>query len=234
MYHATRKCGVLTDFDFAWLMRIPGTDRDLTGIIPFMALELLCDGYWKGNITRRYHHELEAFIWMLPFVFLAYDNGNFQPKTPFIKDWMTSDLNTCRQKKTDFAIFQLTDALVLVEAAFRDYKQLMLDACRMVRFLFFKRRYKAEVLEAEDLSYQEGLPNYANVSPPALFIEHCTTMWEEFLVVLLKQGIDTTRLRKHRPDFEPALNQPLFEEMKGIHHSAQRMRFSNVFSIVQC
>ena len=89
MYHATRKCGVLTDFDFAWLMRIPGTDRDLTGIIPFMALELLQDQYWKGDITRCYHHELEAFVWMLPFVFLAYDNGQFDRKAPFVVDWMS-------------------------------------------------------------------------------------------------------------------------------------------------
>ncbi|KJA25249.1 hypothetical protein HYPSUDRAFT_37739, partial [Hypholoma sublateritium FD-334 SS-4] len=92
MYHPGRKCGVLTDFDLsviAWLNRVPGTDR--TGTIPFMALDLLRDAYWAGSITRHYHHELESFIWILPIVFLACDNGKFNPKTPFIKDWITSD-----------------------------------------------------------------------------------------------------------------------------------------------
>ena len=227
MYHPTRKCGVLTDFDltvFAWLTRIPGTDR--TGALPFMALELLDDEYWKGNITRRYHHELEAFIWMLPFVFLAYDDGKFDRKAPFVVDWMTSDHNTCRDKKVGFAFVQLNKAKNMIKAAFKDYEDFMRDACRMVRLLFLKRD-EEEDLAAEDLSYQQGLPNYANVSPPALFIEHCVAMWEEFLAVLLKQGIDTTRLRKHRPVFEPALNQDLFDEMKGIHHSNRRMCSAN-------
>ncbi len=42
---------------------------------PLHGLDLLFKKYWEGRVTRRYHHELEAFIWMLPFVFLAYDNG---------------------------------------------------------------------------------------------------------------------------------------------------------------
>ncbi len=229
MYHPIRKCGVLTDFDltvFAWLTRVPGTDR--TGTIPFMALELLQDRYWTGNITRRYHHELEAFMWMLPFVFLAYDDGKFDRKAPFVLYWMTSDHNTCREKKVDFAVVQSVEASTLVKAAFKDYKNLMRDACSVVPLLFMGRRNEAGALSAEDLRYQEGLPNYANVSPPALFIKHCAVMWEEFLSVLLKSGIDTTRLRKHRPVFEPALNQDLFDEMKGIHHSNRRMRSANM------
>ena len=103
MYHPIRKCGVLTDFDLsiiAWRERVLGTDR--TGTIPFMALELLCPEYWEGKITRQYYHELEAFIWMLPFVFLAYDNGKLDPNNRFIKSWMTSDYITCGEKKLAF------------------------------------------------------------------------------------------------------------------------------------
>ncbi|KJA25232.1 hypothetical protein HYPSUDRAFT_120560, partial [Hypholoma sublateritium FD-334 SS-4] len=53
--------------------RVSGTAR--IGTIPFMALDLLVDRHWKGQSTRYYHHELESFVWMLPFVFLAYENG---------------------------------------------------------------------------------------------------------------------------------------------------------------
>ena len=103
MYHPIRKCGVLTDFDLsiiAWRTRVLGTDR--TGTIPFMALELLRKAYWDGKVIRRYHPELEAFIWMLPFVFLAYDNGELDPKNRFIKYWITSDQLTCRKEKFFF------------------------------------------------------------------------------------------------------------------------------------
>ena len=138
MYHATRKCGVLTDFDCASLTRLPGTDR--TGTIPFMDLELLRDQYWKGNITRRYHHDLEAFICMLLFVFLAYDDEKFDPHASSVKDWMTSGHNTCRESKSDFINFNsnIILALQFVQDAFKNYKLLMFSTCHMVRHLLWK------------------------------------------------------------------------------------------------
>ncbi len=78
-----------------WLACVPrGIVR--TGTIPFMAMELLKNHYWEGNTTWHYYHELEALIWVLPFVFLAYDNGKFDPRTRFIEDWMTSNYDACR------------------------------------------------------------------------------------------------------------------------------------------
>ncbi|KJA28917.1 hypothetical protein HYPSUDRAFT_100472, partial [Hypholoma sublateritium FD-334 SS-4] len=73
MYHPIRQCGVLMDFDLAaiqWLPLVPGTDK--TGTIPYMALNLLCQEYWNGGVMRYYHHELEAFIWILVFVFFCF------------------------------------------------------------------------------------------------------------------------------------------------------------------
>ena len=102
-YHPIRKYGVLTDFDLpamSWRTRVAGSNR--TGTIPFMALDLLFGEYGEDKVTRHYHHELEAFIWMLPFVFLAYDNGELDPKNRFIKYWITSDQLTCRKEKFFF------------------------------------------------------------------------------------------------------------------------------------
>ncbi|KAF8881281.1 hypothetical protein CPB84DRAFT_1687298, partial [Gymnopilus junonius] len=69
MYDEETGCGVLTDFDLSllqWEPRVFGTDR--TGTIPFMALHLLQKGYWTGHEERYYHHELESFVWILPYV----------------------------------------------------------------------------------------------------------------------------------------------------------------------
>ncbi|KAF8182310.1 hypothetical protein BJ912DRAFT_928663 [Pholiota molesta] len=96
MYDEEKKCGVLTDFDLSllqWEPRIPGTDR--TGTVPFMAIELLSKDYWEGRIKRYYHHELESFIWILPYVFLTYIN-KVRKTNALIDDWRTSDYTYSR------------------------------------------------------------------------------------------------------------------------------------------
>ena len=219
MYHPTRKCGVLTDFDLSvkvWLTRVPRSDR--IGTIPFMAIELLNDHYWKDNTTCHYYHELEAFIWMLPFVFLAYDNGTFDPQTRFIEDWMTSDYNACCKKKVYFSFSELATASTLVRPAFKEYKLLMIHACIMLCRLYFVRQDQEEDRVMDKLSHPERPPT---VFPQALYIEHYASMWDEFIAVLLKSNIDTTGLRKHRPLFDPAQSQGLFQEMKAIYDSCR-------------
>ena len=219
MYHPTRKCGVLTDFDLptvAWLARVPGSIR--TGTIPFMAMELLEDRYWKNNTTRHYYHELEALIWVLPFVFLAYDNGKFNPRTRFIEDWMTSDYEACSGKKFSFACERLATALALVKPAFKDHRFLMIHTCIMIRNLYIARLDR----ELEDDQVLDDLNHTArpqNVSPPTFYILQSASMWDEFVIILSKSGIDTTMLGKHRPVFDPAQTQDLFQEMKAIHDS---------------
>jgi hypothetical protein len=102
MYDSELECGVLTDFDSSilqWEPRIIGTDR--TGTIPFMAIDILTDGYWQG-LTKRYHrHELESFFWILVFVCLLYQGGK-RYANEYADSWMTSDYRKCREKKADF------------------------------------------------------------------------------------------------------------------------------------
>ncbi|KJA25248.1 hypothetical protein HYPSUDRAFT_37738 [Hypholoma sublateritium FD-334 SS-4] len=214
-YHPTRKCGVLTDFDLSavpWLERAPGTNR--AGTIPFMALELLRDEYWEGNIARRYHHELESFIWILPVVFLAYNDGKFDPKTQFIKDWITSDHNTCRLHKLDFMANKL--AMAVPKAAFKDYRNMMGNACYLVHDLHVAR-------QRQDDSDLQGYLNDGGISLRALYIEQSDAMYDGFVNVLSKLSIDTTALKKQKPVFDPARNQDLFKEIQAIHKSFPRM-----------
>ena len=107
MYDSTRKCGVLTDFDLSILQWEPGIiGTDHTGTIPFMAIDILTQEYWRGE-TRWYHcHELESFFWILVSVFMLYKDGQRHPNE-YIDSWITSDYNKCREKKADFLSSQI-------------------------------------------------------------------------------------------------------------------------------
>ena len=57
-----------------------------------------------------------------------------------------------------------------------------------------------------------------------MLLDHSVAMWDAFLEVLLQSGIDTNRLRKHRPVFESSQKQELFKEMKDMHDFARGVR----------
>ena len=125
MYNEDLHCGVLSDFDLSISRRhprVPGTDR--TGTIPFMALELLTDEYWNGEIERKYRHEMEAFIWVLPFVFLRYQNGESQQGTP-VDPWMTANYHACFNEKNGFRnVVTLRKMERLCQSDFKDHWEL--------------------------------------------------------------------------------------------------------------
>lgn len=103
MYNPRDRRGVLVDYDlsiFQHLPRVPRTYR--TGTIPFMTIDLLRDKYWDGDAERLFAHELEAFIWILPFVSLRYQDQKAQKNTP-VDRWITSDHNACRKAKWSWA-----------------------------------------------------------------------------------------------------------------------------------
>jgi hypothetical protein len=103
MYHEDLKCGVLVDYDLSISQRQPLVSRvdRRTQIIPFMAVELLNDEHRNGRIDREYQHELEAFIWMLLFVFLRYQEGKPQ-RGSLVDPWMTSTYHICAEQKNWF------------------------------------------------------------------------------------------------------------------------------------
>lgn len=104
-YDEEQKCGVLHNHDLSIspgiLQHVPGTPAGRTGTIPFMAIDLLTDAYWNGEIERLYRHELETFLWILPFIFMRYQNGQAQ-QTTSVDGWMTSDYVKCAMEKLFF------------------------------------------------------------------------------------------------------------------------------------
>ena len=119
MYSTEHECGVLGDYDLAIFLdrpRVRGTDR--TGTTTFMAIKLLNKKYWDGLIKRQYHHELEAFIWVLPFVFLRYQDRIAVPYT-VVEEWMTSNYETCHEKKSSF-LLNLNEVENRVQLDFKD------------------------------------------------------------------------------------------------------------------
>ncbi len=140
--------------------------------------------------------------------FLAYDHGKLDPNNQIIKYWITSDYVACRKSKSDFISDsdELRNSVSLVGSAFADYGMLMYDACYMVK----EQRHK-RAQEAHEVFVQGAVPKGVG--------EHSAAMWDQFIPILSKRGLDTTRLQKHRPIFDRAQCQDLFDEMKVIYNS---------------
>ncbi|KAF4565651.1 hypothetical protein EYR40_002280 [Pleurotus pulmonarius] len=128
MCHPETHRGVLTDFDLSilqWEERVPSCDW--MGTIPFMALELLNDDYWSGDIARYYHHEMEAFVWCLPFMCLGGFAGNSK-RHKIITAWVTATPSECHEKKTSF-LDTLRKYASHVPPSFATCYQLAMELC---------------------------------------------------------------------------------------------------------
>ena len=52
-----------------------------------------------GRVERQYYHDLEGFIWILPWVFLQFEGPRRTNRQ--LADWETSDFEACRKQKSD-------------------------------------------------------------------------------------------------------------------------------------
>ena len=52
-----------------------------------------------GRVERQYYHDLEGFIWILPWVFLKFEGPRRTNRQ--LADWETSDFEACRKQKGD-------------------------------------------------------------------------------------------------------------------------------------
>jgi Fungal protein kinase len=92
---ANNDAGVLNDFDLAHVRgnrRPSGTER--TGTMPFLALDLLTEDAWAGNVERLYRHECESFAWVLLWICARYDNGA-EIEDPPLNKFITSGFRQC-------------------------------------------------------------------------------------------------------------------------------------------
>jgi hypothetical protein len=99
-----KKRGILNDFDLASVMA-PGAESPSkvghrrTGTLVFMALELLDS--LDGEIPRRYHHELESFVWVLLWAGLSHQKDK-KICHGHILEWVDLDPDDVYKEKSAF------------------------------------------------------------------------------------------------------------------------------------
>ncbi|KAJ8507767.1 hypothetical protein ONZ45_g9880 [Pleurotus djamor] len=225
MYHPVTHRGVLTDFDLSilqWEDRVVGCDR--TGTVPFMALALLKDEYWNGGIQRYYHHEMEAFIWCLPFVCL----GGFaagSERHEVITEWVAADATQCRRLKLDFAAHSFKYKAP-VSPKFAACYDLAILLCRAASNFYTDSSFYSANLE--DLRQEGELPEFYGEGP--IPVAMSLDLWARFLAALKKAGwrkkgpstLDDAfilplieRLEKHKPSFD-SMDETMKSQLKDL------------------
>jgi hypothetical protein len=135
--------GVLNDYDLAHIRGRPrpsGTER--TGIIPFMALDLLTEEAWDGKVARLYRHDCESFAWVLLWICCRYDNGEEIPNPPLSR-LMVHDHEQCFLEK-----HTILSKLVDIEAT-PSYKKFWKASQKLISVIVSQRmqREVAKLLE---------------------------------------------------------------------------------------
>lgn len=93
--------GFFIDWELATIFRQSCHDRSsCPETVPYMAMYLLNTDYWT-SIQRQYRHDLEGFLWILPYIFLQYNNGNLVENPP-LKSWSMGNYHSCRHVKVGF------------------------------------------------------------------------------------------------------------------------------------
>jgi len=101
--------GVLINFDSASGQGGPADDNnEVTGTIPFMALDLLAGHSPDGK--HLYQHDAESFIWVLAWVCLQYEDGKPRSDDQRPVDcWLKEDAFGCVNTKISFLVFDTHD-----------------------------------------------------------------------------------------------------------------------------
>ncbi|KAH7920054.1 hypothetical protein BV22DRAFT_828358 [Leucogyrophana mollusca] len=93
--------GVLHDFDLSTTEGRQCNER--TGMIPFMAIELLRQSAIYGHKTHEYYHEAESLIWVFAWLTLHYEHGTRRPRQHRpLEALLTLQAVECSDKKIVF------------------------------------------------------------------------------------------------------------------------------------
>ncbi|KAG1860291.1 hypothetical protein DFJ58DRAFT_874529 [Suillus subalutaceus] len=93
--------GVINDWDLSSPENGSG-GHGRTGMIPFMAMDLLTKKAIKGEAEHMYQHIAESFIWVLIWVCLQYEDGKLLSKDRLLDCWLTGDAFSCQEIKRSF------------------------------------------------------------------------------------------------------------------------------------
>ena len=94
--------GVLNDWDIAVDASVPSihAEQALSGILPFLAIDLLKEEGIGGKVAHLYRHDHESLTWILTWVCYCYTDGNYDPGNPL--SLRRTDHQTCITQKTAF------------------------------------------------------------------------------------------------------------------------------------
>jgi hypothetical protein len=88
--------GTLSDYDLSSRRGVPSDNKQRTGTLPFMAIELLSA---SGPIVHKYEHDVESFYWVLLYAILCAKDG-FQ-ECP-MRDWGNLEMEALSKEKNHY------------------------------------------------------------------------------------------------------------------------------------
>ena len=101
--------GVLNDYDLATWDKIPTTNNDRTGTMPFLALNMLramLSNRPEERIPRLYRHDAESFTWVLVYITVVsveYNNLTVKISRPrLLNPWFKEDVDGHLTSKRSF------------------------------------------------------------------------------------------------------------------------------------
>ena len=160
MYDKLHDRGVLNDYDLAHLVGHPRPGgKELTGTIPFMAIDLLTEAAWKGDVTRQYRHDCESFAWVLLWICCRYHEGKEIEKPP-LGALNTGDYNQCFLLK--YAIFALLSDISPTES-YQDYWEAAKELIKPVIDLRILQDQNPQEKEKEELATDVIFKKYADL-----------------------------------------------------------------------
>ncbi|KAI6147801.1 hypothetical protein BKA82DRAFT_25125 [Pisolithus tinctorius] len=94
--------GVLNDYDLSSLTSSANPlSNKRTGMMPFMAIDLLKEDGQDGRVEHLYHHDMESFIYVFIWISLQYKDGKSLNPGP-LDSWAKVDTHGCAVEKTYF------------------------------------------------------------------------------------------------------------------------------------
>ncbi|KAA1475557.1 hypothetical protein DENSPDRAFT_842353 [Dentipellis sp. KUC8613] len=109
-----------------------------------MALDHLLDRRRDGGMQRRYRHDLETLIWILPWVCMRYHAGReIQIQGPPLARWKSADRYVCGEAKVELVMFFAESKYFHPTASYRDEWRF---ACDLMVWVYEGAKARAQVL----------------------------------------------------------------------------------------